>query len=204
MGIFSFFFRLLSNNRYQPVDYLIIGLGNIGKQYSSTRHNIGFRVADKLIDSFDLIKEGRIPEADFFCGSIDSKTVVVAKPSTLMNRSGAAVKKLLSRFHMDIRSVLVVVDDINLPLGKIRLRKNGTHGGHNGLKSIISYVGSDFPRLRVGIGPLPLNTEIIDFVLGDFSAQEEKEVQRAVEKAAEASMQFTRINIDAVMNRFNK
>lgn len=204
MGIFSFFFRLLSNNRYQPVDYLIIGLGNIGKQYSSTRHNIGFRVADKLIDSFDLIKEGRIPEADFFCGSIDSKTVVVAKPSTLMNRSGAAVKKLISHFQLDVRSVLVVVDDFNLPLGKIRLRKNGTHGGHNGLKSIISYVGTEFPRLRVGIGPLPQNVDVIDFVLGDFSAQEEIEVQKAVEKAAEASMQFTRADIDAVMNRFNK
>lgn len=203
MGIISFFSSLLSKNRGQSVDFLIIGLGNIGKKYSATRHNIGFRVADKLIDSFDLKKEGKIPEADFFCGSIDSKTVVVAKPSTLMNRSGAAVKKLISHFHVDIRSVLVVVDDFNLPLGKIRLRKNGTHGGHNGLKSIISYVGSDFPRLRVGIGPLPINADIIDFVLGDFSAQEEIEVKRAVEKAAEASMQFTKINIDAVMNRFN-
>ena len=99
--------------------------------------------------------------------------------------------------------MLVVVDDFNLPLGKIRLRKNGTHGGHNGLKSIISYVGTDFPRLRVGIGPLPLNADVIEFVLGDFSAQEEAEVQMAVEKAAEASIQFTKINIDVVMSRFN-
>ncbi len=203
MGIFSFFSRLLSKNRCQSIDFLIIGLGNIGKQYSATRHNVGFRVADRLIDRFDLKKEGKIPEADFFCGSIDSKTVVIAKPTTLMNRSGVAVKKLISHFQVDIRSVLVVVDDFNLPLGKIRLRKNGTHGGHNGLKSIISYVGSEFPRLRVGIGPLPQDVDIIDFVLGDFSAQEEKEVQRAVEKAAEASMQFTKTNIDAIMNRFN-
>jgi PTH1 family peptidyl-tRNA hydrolase len=121
-----------------------------------------------------------------------------------MNRSGTAVKKLISHFNVDISSVLVVVDDFNLPLGKIRLRKNGTHGGHNGLKSIISYVGTEFPRLRVGIGPLPQNVDVIDFVLGDFSAQEEIEVQKAVEKAAEASMQFTRADIDAVMNRFNK
>ncbi len=203
MGIFSFFSHLLSNNGCNSADFLIIGLGNIGKQYSATRHNIGFRVADKLIDSFNLKKKGKIPEADFFYGSIDSKIVVVAKPSTLMNRSGAAVKKLISRLHIDISSVLVVVDDFNLPLGKIRLRKNGTHGGHNGLKSIISYIGTDFPRLRVGIGPLPQNIDIIDFVLGDFSVQEEIEVHRAVEKAAEASIQFTRINIDAVMNRFN-
>jgi len=203
MGIFSFFSRLLSDNRCQTVDFLIIGLGNIGEQYSATRHNIGFRVADKLIDSIDLKKEGKIPEAAFFCGTIDSKSVVVAKPSTLMNRSGTAVKKLISHFNVDISSVLVVVDDFNLPLGKIRLRKNGTHGGHNGLKSIISYVGTDFPRLRVGIGPLPLNADVIEFVLGDFSAQEEADVQRAVEKAAEASIQFTRINIDVVMSRFN-
>jgi PTH1 family peptidyl-tRNA hydrolase len=203
MGIFSFFSRLLSDNRCQSVDFLIIGLGNIGEQYSATRHNIGFRVADKLIDSIDLKKEGKIPEAAFFCGTIDSKSVVVAKPSTLMNRSGTAVKKLISHFNVDISSVLVVVDDFNLPLGKIRLRKNGTHGGHNGLKSIISYVGTDFPRLRVGIGPLPLNADVIEFVLGDFSAQEEAEVQRAVEKAAEASIQFTKINIDVVMSRFN-
>lgn len=203
MGIFSFFSHLLSNTRSHSADFLIIGLGNVGKQYSATRHNIGFRVADKLIDSFDLEKKGKIPEADFFCGSIDAKTIVVAKPTTLMNRSGAAVQELISHFHVDIHSVLVVVDDFNLPLGKIRLRKNGTHGGHNGLKSIISYVGTDFPRLRVGIGPLPQNTDIIDFVLGDFSAQEEKEVQKAVEKAAEASVQFTRISVDAVMNRYN-
>jgi PTH1 family peptidyl-tRNA hydrolase len=132
MGIFSFFSRLLSDNRCQSVDFLIIGLGNIGEQYSATRHNIGFRVADKLIDSIDLKKEGKIPEAAFFCGTIDSKSVVVAKPSTLMNRSGTAVKKLISHFNVDISSVLVVVDDFNLPLGKIRLRKNGTHGGITG------------------------------------------------------------------------
>ncbi len=204
MGLRSFFSRIFSTHSNSSVDFLIVGLGNIGKQYSATRHNIGFRVADKLIDSLGSRKEGRIPEADFFCGTIENKNVVVAKPRTLMNRSGIAVDKLIRRFQLNISSVLIVVDDFNLPLGKIRLRKNGTHGGHNGLKSIISYVGSDFPRLRVGIGPVPANIEVIDFVLGDFSAQEEPEIQNVVQKAVEASMQFTKISIDAVMNKFNK
>lgn len=204
MGSCSFFSRIFSTFSYPSVDFLIVGLGNIGKQYSATRHNIGFRVADKLIDYLGSRKEGRTPEADFFCGTIDSKTVIVAKPRTLMNRSGIAVDKLIQRFQLNISSVLIVVDDLNLPLGKIRLRKNGTHGGHNGLKSIISYVGSDFPRLRVGIGPVPVNIEVIDFVLGDFSAEEEPEIQNVVEKAVDASMQFTKISIDAVMNKFNK
>ncbi|HEX3019413.1 MAG TPA: aminoacyl-tRNA hydrolase, partial [Chitinispirillaceae bacterium] len=125
-------------------------------------------------------------------------------PRTLMNRSGAAVDSLIKRFHVNSMSTLVVVDDFNLPLGKIRLRKNGTHGGHNGLKSVISYIGTDFPRLRIGIGPLPMNTDIIEFVLGNFSAHEDLEVQKAVDNAVEASMQFTKISIDAAMNKFNK
>ena len=132
MGIFSFFSRLLSDNRCQSVDFLIIGLGNIGEQYSATRHNIGFRVADKLIDSIDLKKEGKIPEAAFFCGTIDSKSVVVAKPSTLMNRSGTAVKSLSAILMLDISSVLVVVDDFNLPLGRSVYVKTAPMGGITG------------------------------------------------------------------------
>lgn len=121
-----------------------------------------------------------------------------------MNRSGAAADKLIKKFSVGSSSVLVLVDDFNIPLGRIRIRKDGTHGGHNGLKSIISYIGTDFPRLRIGIGPLPQNTDIIEFVLGNFTAQEEGELQSIIEKAVEASVFFTNNSIDAIMNKFNK
>lgn len=204
MGVFSFFSKFFSVQKCPPVDFLIIGLGNIGEEYFFSRHNIGFRVADALIASLESRKEGRIPEADFYCGTIGSKSIAVAKPRTLMNRSGAAADKLIKKFSVGSSSVLVLVDDFNIPLGRIRIRKDGTHGGHNGLKSIISYIGSDFPRLRIGIGPLPQNTDIIEFVLGNFTAQEEGELQSIIEKAVEASVFFTNNSIDAIMNKFNK
>lgn len=204
MGVFSFFSKFFSVQKCPPVDFLIIGLGNIGEEYFFSRHNIGFRVADALIASLESRKEGRIPEADFYCGTIGSKSIAVAKPRTLMNRSGAAADKLIKKFSVGSSSVLVLVDDFNIPLGRIRIRKDGTHGGHNGLKSIISYIGTDFPRLRIGIGPLPQNTDIIEFVLGNFTAQEEGELQSIIEKAVEASVFFTNNSIDAIMNKFNK
>lgn len=204
MGVFSFFSELFSSKKSEPADYLIVGLGNIGEEYEATRHNIGFKVADAIIASMSSIKEGRIPEADFFRGFINSKSVVIAKPRTLMNRSGAAVNKLINRFNVKISSTLILVDDFNIPIGKIRLRKNGSDGGHNGLKSIVSYIGSDFPRLRIGIGPLPAQTDVVEFVLGKFSTEEESALKSVIGKASEASIQFTNTELDVLMNKFNK
>lgn len=205
MGVLSFFSNFFSTGKNQKADYLLVGLGNIGEEYSLTRHNIGFLVADALIKKMVIEGNGRIPESDFYYGTFGSdKRIVVAKPRTLMNRSGAAVDKLIKKFEVEISSVLVIVDDFNIPMGRLRVRKDGSHGGHNGLKSIISYIGADFPRLRIGIGPLPENTGVIDFVLGNFTKKEQDVLQDVIEKAVDASQKFTCSSIDTVMNNFNK
>ncbi len=197
--------------------YVIIGLGNIGSQYEFSRHNIGFEVVDALASmnnlSFipgkgdfyqsapDSSRKPRILSwfKQFFRAEnpdlTDSKAScpdipfagVLIKPTTLMNRSGIAARQALELFSVEPQRLIVVVDDFHLPLGKLRLRKSGSDGGHNGLKSIISELGTnDFPRLRVGIGPKPPQRDIIEFVLGQFAESEQVIKKSAISRAADA------------------
>lgn len=175
MGFLSFFADLFSKSANSvPVELIIVGLGNIGEEYEFTRHNVGFRVADALIERVENRKNFRIAEADCVYGILESKNILIAKPRTLMNRSGLAVDVLSRKFNLKPSSVMVLVDDFNIPLGTIRARKGGSHGCHNGLKSINAYIGSDFPRIRIGIGPLPEGIDILQFVLGRFSRMRRK------------------------------
>jgi peptidyl-tRNA hydrolase, PTH1 family len=208
MVIFSYIKRLFSRTSVPAsVDVLVVGLGNIGSAYVSTRHNIGFRVVEALSSRLDGLEHGLFGDADFSCGMICSgKKVLTIKPRTLMNRSGTAIEKYLAKWRLPASRMLVVVDDINLPLGKLRVREKGSDGGHNGLKSISTMCGEDFPRLRVGIGPSGGNKgpgTLVDFVLGKFTDAEEEQLKQVVPRAADACELFIKSGVQAVMSKFN-
>ena len=206
MGFFSFLTDLFIHPALpESVDYIVVGLGNPGAEYIRTRHNVGFRVAEFLAKQLGSAVTGKINEAEFICGILHTgKRVLVAKPRTFMNRSGIAVEALVKRLNVPLSSILVCVDDFNIPLGAVRIRRGGSHGGHNGLKSIAAQVGSDFPRIRIGIGPLPQGADIISFVLGEFSGEENATLEKVVPRAADAAKLFMSDGIDIAMNHFNK
>jgi peptidyl-tRNA hydrolase, PTH1 family len=189
------------------VDFLVLGLGNPGERYRLTRHNFGFLVTDALAESGGVVfREGPGPSgiAPFTVGASRG---ILAQPRTWMNRSGSAAAALLDRFGGPATErVLVVTDDLDLPLGRIRFRSSGGAGGHNGLRSLIAELGTDaFPRLRLGIGrPAGIDRDdVVDWVLEPFGAGEMEAVQEVVERAAEGVRVFLEEGIDAAMSRFN-
>jgi PTH1 family peptidyl-tRNA hydrolase len=194
------------NIRSFKPEILIAGLGNPGSKYEGTRHNVGFEVADRFCA---LGAEFTGPEE--YCEAMcragtrpgGGKPVLAAKPLTYMNLSGDSVGALVKRYGLSADRCLIIVDDFQLPLGKLRFRKDGSPGGHNGLKSVSAAIGGGYPRLRVGIGPLPPNAGVIDFVLGRFDESEREEVGRAIDKAAEAVSFLVDNGIDAAMNLYN-
>jgi len=190
---------------------LIVGLGNPGDKYAGTRHNVGFRVIDEAARRAAVGFEAPPGGVDALLarvrahGSGERRTgdVLLAKPMTFMNASGEAVGGLLRYFKIDVADVLVVVDDIQLPLGKLRARARGSAGGHNGLKSVIQHVGDEFARLRLGVGRGDSRRDLADHVLAKFDSDEAAEAGRMIERAAEASEVFLTGGIAAVMNQFN-
>lgn len=188
----------------RPIVGVIIGIGNDEEKYRGTRHNIGFDVADLLINRCCETE----PIATQYskatiCRIDDQAELIAAKPTTYVNRSGAAVSELLTMSKLGPESCLVVVDDINLPLGTIRSRGKGSDGGHNGLKSIIGEVGKDFPRLRLGVGPVPDSVALVEFVLGPFSPAELPIKKRVIDLAAEAVVHWGQKGIESTMSRYN-
>ncbi|MEW5984391.1 MAG: aminoacyl-tRNA hydrolase [Acidobacteriota bacterium] len=183
---------------------LVAGLGNPGRRYAGTRHNIGFAVADEFVRrsgaAFDQVR----PNALICRLKPGGDATLVVKPLTMMNLSGEAVAEL-ARFHkIDPSSILVVADDVNLPLGRLRLRTQGSAGGHNGLRSLIACLGTeDFPRVRVGVGRGDPQRDLADHVLARFDPDEEDSVRDAVARAADAVETFLAEGILAAMNRFN-
>jgi len=171
---------------------LVVGLGNVGAEYVGTRHNVGFEVLDRVarrlgasrraVDQFSESALVQIEDPE-----TGGRRVILAWPTTYMNRSGRAVEELLERLELGPESCLIVLDDFNLPLGAVRFRKRGSAGGHNGLESIIAALGTEeFPRLRLGIGPLPEGASAVDFVLSRFETGELEAVERMLAKAEEA------------------
>jgi len=191
--------------KFKP-DLLIVGLGNPGAKYDGTRHNVGFDVADGFCAALGGVTEpGEYCEAmcrAAFCGSV-RKPVLIAKPLTYMNLSGDAVGALVKKYGLSGDRCLIIVDDFQIPLGKLRFRKDGSPGGHNGLKSISAAIGAGYLRLRVGIGPLPKGASVIDFVLGGFEESERGDVDKMVKAAAEAVAFMVDNGIDAAMNKYN-
>jgi PTH1 family peptidyl-tRNA hydrolase len=188
---------------------LVVGLGNPGKEYAATRHNIGFAVVDRLAEKFNCSfrKKWRFSAEVAEATVGDASKVVLAKPQTYMNRSGSAVNALLKWSKIEPPQLLVVVDDADLPLGQIRLRASGGSGGHNGLRSIIEVLGGneEFARLRVGIGrSAPVGADITGHVLGKFAAQERASAEEAETTAVEAIECYLREGLTEAMNQFNR
>jgi len=184
--------------------YLIVGLGNIGDEYSDTRHNIGFIVADALAqESKAVFKPGR--HADVTRLSLKGRTMVLIKPTTFMNLSGKAVRYWMQKEDIPRENLLVIVDDLALPLGILRMRIKGSDGGHNGLISIIEHLGSDeFTRIRFGIGNDFAKGYQGDYVLGRWTSEETKTLLPRVMEAVEMIKSFILVGPDRTMNIFNK
>ncbi|MDR8393115.1 aminoacyl-tRNA hydrolase [Aliifodinibius sp. S!AR15-10] len=183
---------------------VIVGLGNPGRKYVGTRHNIGYEVIDLLAEKLSVkLGPGKGP---FYIGDVryHGEKLLLVKPTTYMNRSGDAVQQVLNWYKLDAADCLVCYDDLNLPVGKIRMRPKGSAGGHNGIKDIIKKLGTDgFPRLRIGIGNDFMDGNQVDFVLSKFSKSEQKEIDQTLHHACEAAFAFVDHGIDTAMNDYN-
>jgi PTH1 family peptidyl-tRNA hydrolase len=181
----------------------IVGLGNPGPQYKGTRHNIGFEVVDELASRASIRFESAPADALIAKWRRPEEAILLVKPLTFMNLSGQAVGELARYFKIEVADLIVVVDEVHLPLGKLRARKRGSAGGHNGLKSIIAHLGDEFSRLRVGVGRGEDQRNLADHVLSRFEKDEAAEVERMTKRAADAAEMFITSGIEAVMNGFN-
>ena len=185
--------------------YIIAGLGNPDKQYENTRHNVGFDAIDALADRYDIDVSTRKHRA--FCGKgvIEGKKVVLVKPQTYMNLSGESIRSAAEYYKIDPETeLLVLFDDISLDVGRIRIRKKGSAGGHNGIKNIIANLNTqNFARIKIGVGEKPKGMDLADYVLGHFSKAEREGVDDAIANAVEAVKDILNENIDGAMNKFN-
>lgn len=183
--------------------YLIVGLGNPGYEYENTRHNTGFMVLDKMAESagvsFEDKRYGYVAET-----SIKGRKVFLLKPTTYMNLSGNAVRYWLQKENIDQNRLLVVVDDLSIPLGDYRLKGNGSNGGHNGLGNIQQLIGQQYARLRMGIGSDFQRGQQVDWVLGKYTDEDMRTLQPSIDEAVEIIRSFVLAGLDITMNQFNK
>ena len=191
--------------RKTAVDWLIVGLGNPGREYEKTRHNVGFRAVELLAKDAGV----KIDRSKFRAltrqTTVAGQKVLLLQPQTYMNNSGEAVQLAAMYYRVPVSHILVLSDDVSLPVGKIRVRPDGSAGGHNGLKSIISHLGGqDFPRIKIGVGVKPHpDYDLADWVLSSFSAEEEKALAPAVEHAAAAAEELIRNGPAQAANKYN-
>lgn len=186
--------------------YIIAGLGNPGREYMNTRHNVGFDVIDCLAKKYNIsVDEGK-HKALIGKGIIEEHKVILVKPLTYMNLSGESIRAVLDYYKADPESELIVVyDDISLPVGSLRLRPKGSAGGHNGIKNIISHLDGDvFWRIKVGVGEKPSRMDLKDYVLGHFTKEEREKEEQAFERACTAAVMLMQERSDEAMNLFNR
>lgn len=189
----------------QGVSWLLVCLGNPGDKYDGTRHNVGFQVADEIGEQKNLpIQRLKFRALTASC-TLGGEKVLVMKPVTYMNLSGEAVRQAADFYKVKPDHVLVVSDDISLPVGKLRIRSNGSAGGHNGLKSIIEHLGTDqFPRIKIGVGEKPhADYDLADWVLGKFIGEDKKTIAATVKRAAAAAETLIHEGVDKAMGKFN-
>ena len=186
--------------------YLVVGLGNPGRQYEKTRHNMGFDVIDCLVEKHKVPQSGVKFNAMFGKGIIGGEKVILMKPLSFMNLSGGPVQEMVNFFKIDPEKELIVIyDDIDLEPGQLRIRKQGSAGGHNGMKDIIRRLGTDkFVRIKVGVGARPQDWDLADYVLSRFPQEERKVIDESIEAAADAVELALAKGIDAAMNQYNK
>ncbi len=207
MSIWDIFKKIEKDNGTTKgkIEYIIVGLGNFGMEYNETRHNAGFMAVDRLVkkNGFDISKvkfKSKTGET-----LINGKRCLVLKPTTYMNNSGEAVADAMNFYKIPIENVIVIYDDISLEPGKLRIRRKGSDGGHNGIKSIIALTGSDeFPRIKIGIGKKPNpKYNLADWVLSKFSEGDKKALEPALENAVDSLNYIVEGNIDKAMNLYN-
>lgn len=185
--------------------HAVVGLGNPGRQYELTRHNIGFQILDRFAFKYKMKFKSSKKDYNYSEGVMNSSDFFLMKPTSFMNLSGVAVSDFLEDHPIDIESILVLVDDVNLPVGEIRLRKSGSNGGHNGIKSIIYHLQYDsFPRLRFGIGSEFEKGEMANFVLAKFTKEESESVNRSIEFSVELIEKFISGGYKAMLDFYSK
>jgi PTH1 family peptidyl-tRNA hydrolase len=182
---------------------VIVGLGNPGSRYDGTRHNVGFAVADRLAEAPDAGRFQSRFQAQVAELRVGEHKVLLVKPETFMNLSGRSVRQAVDFYDVPLEDLLVICDDINLPLGKLRFRARGTHGGHNGLRDIQNHLGTnEYPRLRIGVGA-PDQDDAIDHVLGRFRPVEKPVIEEALQLAVQAAGVWIEKGIETCMNQYN-
>lgn len=207
MGIFDVFDRISSNPTgvSGKIEYIIVGLGNFGMEYDGTRHNAGFFTIDNLAKNIGtdinrLKFKGKTAEA-----VIEGKRCLLLKPTTYMNNSGESVVQAMEFYKIDAKNIIVIYDDISLEPGKLRIRRKGSHGGHNGIRSIIELTGrDDFPRIKIGVGKKPHpDYDLAKWVLGKFRKEDVEKLQLSADNAVECIKLMVSGKTDEAMNRFN-
>ena len=183
---------------------LIVGLGNPEKDYSKTRHNMGFNVLNLLAEEYDIDISRSKFEAEFGTGIIENEKVILVKPQTYMNLSGKAVIEFINFYKIDLKDLIVIYDDMDIDISNIRIRKSGSPGSHNGMKSIVNILADDrFPRVRVGIGKPIYEEDIINYVIGPIPDEDLSGLNEGIKKAKDAVVEILKNGIDSAMNKFN-
>jgi PTH1 family peptidyl-tRNA hydrolase len=182
--------------------FLIVGLGNPGKEYEDTRHNVGFRVVDGIAKEYNIQINRQKFKGTYGEGIINGEKIMLLKPVTYMNLSGQSVREVVDFYNLKNHEILVIYDDISLEVGKLRIREKGSAGGHNGIKSIIEHLGSDvFSRIKIGVGQP--DTDLVKHVLGKFTKEEKAVLDESIEAATKATAEIIKNDVKAAMNQFN-
>ena len=183
---------------------LIVGLGNPEEEYSKTRHNMGFNVINKLQEKYGIEVNKKKFDGLLGDGIIEGEKVLLLKPQTYMNLSGKSIIQVVNFYKIPVEDIIVIYDDIDIEPGLIRIRKKGSSGSHNGMKSVVAELGSeDFPRVRVGIGKPKYNNDMINYVIGAIPNEELEKLEEGTTKASEAIVEILKNGIDIAMNKFN-
>jgi len=184
--------------------YIIIGLGNPGRKYAATRHNIGFDAITRLSDDFRISLDMRRHQAIIGKGIISRERVILAQPQTYMNLSGECVRELMNHYKVPVDKIIVIHDDVNLEPGRIRIREKGSAGGHNGLKDIILHIGDEFTRIKIGVGDRPKELQLYDYVLDRFTEEENVIMRETLCRVSKACETILREDAKAAMNIYNE
>lgn len=194
----------LFRRQEEPIMKLIVGLGNPTPKYEKTRHNVGFEVIDKLAEQYNIAVDTVKHKGMYGKGKIAGQSVILLKPMTYMNLSGESVIAVAKYFKIEPEDVIVIYDDINLDVGRLRIREKGSAGGHNGMKNIIAHLGTDaFPRIRVGVGMKPPKMDLADYVLSHFTKEEQVAMEAGYDKACQALEWMVMDDIAKAMNDYN-
>ena len=182
--------------------YLIVGLGNPEEDYSNTRHNMGFNTINKISKEYDIEVNKKKFKGLYGTGMIEGEKVILLKPQTFMNLSGESVKEVVDFYKIEHNDIIVIYDDMDVDLGTIKIRKKGGPGSHNGMKSVVQYLGTDFARIRVGIGK-PEDEDFIRYVIGPIPEEEKEMLDKSTTTAKDAVVEIIKSGVDNAMNKFN-